>query len=45
MSGSEGYTGQTTTLMLYQADNVTQGMYNMADYMTISLRANDLILL
>ncbi|KAE9984652.1 hypothetical protein EG327_004966 [Venturia inaequalis] len=45
VSNSSSLNGPTTAFTLFQADNVTKAMYNLADYMTKSFRANDSLLL
>lgn len=42
---SSSLNGPMTAFTLFQADNVTKAMYNLADYMTKSFRANDSLLL
>jgi hypothetical protein len=45
VSPSSSLSGPTTVFTLFQADNVTTAMHNLADYMTKSFRANDSLLL
>jgi hypothetical protein len=45
VTASSGLSGPTTVFTLFQADNVTKVMYNIADYMTKSFRANNSLLL
>jgi hypothetical protein len=45
VSPNSSLSGPTTVFTLFQADNVTKAMYNLADYMTKSFRANDSLLL
>ncbi|TID18691.1 hypothetical protein E2P81_ATG05672 [Venturia nashicola] len=45
VSNSSSLNGPTIAFTLFQADNVTKAMYNLADYMTKSFRANDSLLL
>jgi hypothetical protein len=45
VTASSSLRGPTTVFTLFQADNVTKAMQNIADYMTKSFRANDSLLL
>lgn len=45
VSPNSSLSGPTTVFTLFQADNVTRAMHNLADYMTKSFRANNSLLL
>jgi hypothetical protein len=45
VNASSSLGGPTTVFTLFQADDVTKAMYNIADYMTKSFRANNSLLL
>ncbi|QDS77233.1 hypothetical protein FKW77_003088 [Venturia effusa] len=45
VSETSSLSGPPTAFTLFQADNVTRAMYNLADYMTKAFRANDSLLL